>query len=156
MTSGTPFATQSGLRAAAYIRVSSEEQVDGHSLDAQRRAITAACVGRGWTIVEWYADEGVSAHTDDVTRRPAFHRLVQDAERRQQVQGRLERLKELYAWGDLQREDYQAQRDALEQELARLKPVEATDDRLNAFARYVASLPAAWADADQVQRNQLV
>src|SRR5262245_20842347 len=43
------------LRAAAYVRVSSEEQVDGHSLDAQRRAIAAACEERGWRIVEWYA-----------------------------------------------------------------------------------------------------
>jgi DNA invertase Pin-like site-specific DNA recombinase len=69
----------SGLRAAAYIRVSTEEQTEGHSLDAQRRAIEQACRERGWTIVEWYSDEGVSAHTDDIAKRPAFHRLVQDA-----------------------------------------------------------------------------
>jgi site-specific DNA recombinase len=56
-----------GLRAAAYIRVSSEEQVDGHSLDAQRRTIEAACAERGWQVVAWYADEGVSAHTDEVS-----------------------------------------------------------------------------------------
>jgi DNA invertase Pin-like site-specific DNA recombinase len=68
------------LRAAAYIRVSTEEQVDGHSLDAQRRAIEQACAERGWTIVQWYADEGVSAHTDDISKRPAFHHLVQDAQ----------------------------------------------------------------------------
>jgi site-specific DNA recombinase len=71
------------LRAAAYIRVSSEEQLDGHSLDAQRRAIEAACDERGWQVVAWYSDEGVSAHTDDVTKRPAFHRMVQDAQRHQ-------------------------------------------------------------------------
>jgi site-specific DNA recombinase len=71
------------LRAAAYIRVSSEEQLDGHSLNAQRRAIEAACAERGWSIVSWYADEGVSAHTDDITKRPAFHRMVQAAHRRQ-------------------------------------------------------------------------
>ncbi len=69
------------LRAAAYVRVSSEEQVDGHSLDAQRRALEAACTERRWTIVAWYADEGVSAHTDDIARRPAFHQMVQDAQR---------------------------------------------------------------------------
>src|ERR671917_869839 len=72
-----------GLRAAAYIRVSSEEQTEGHSLDAQRRAIEAACAERGWQGVAWYADEGVSAHTDDITRRPALHRMVQDAQRHQ-------------------------------------------------------------------------
>src|SRR5918997_2808474 len=70
------------IRAAAYIRVSSEEQLDGHSLDAQRRAIESACDERGWTLVAWYADEGVSAHTDDITKRPAFHRMVQDAHAR--------------------------------------------------------------------------
>src|SRR3712207_9048297 len=69
------------LRAAAYIRVSSEEQLDGHSLDAQRRAIETACSERGWQVVAWYADEGVSAHTDDITKRPAFHQMVQDAQR---------------------------------------------------------------------------
>jgi site-specific DNA recombinase len=73
-------ANPTALRAAAYIRVSTEEQVDGHSLDAQRRAIEQACADRGWTIVEWYADEGVSAHTDDITKRPAFHQLVQAAQ----------------------------------------------------------------------------
>ncbi len=66
--------------AAAYIRVSSEEQLDGQSLDAQRRAIEEACRQRGWTIVQWYADEGVSAHTDEVAKRPAFHRMIQDAQ----------------------------------------------------------------------------
>ena len=30
------------LRAGAYLRVSSEKQLEGHSLDAQRRAIEAA------------------------------------------------------------------------------------------------------------------
>src|SRR3712207_1326008 len=77
---GVPAPTS--LRAAAYIRVSSEEQLEGHSLDAQRRAIEQACAERGWQIVAWYADEGVSAHTDDVAKRPAFHRMIRDAEAR--------------------------------------------------------------------------
>jgi site-specific DNA recombinase len=70
------------LRAAAYLRVSSEEQVEGHSLDAQRRAIEQACAERGWTVVQWYADEGISAHTDEIAKRPAFHRMVEDAKHR--------------------------------------------------------------------------
>jgi DNA invertase Pin-like site-specific DNA recombinase len=74
---------QQSLRAAAYIRASSEEQVEGHSLDAQRRAIGQACAERGWQIVAWYADEGVSAHTDEVAKRPAFHRMVEDAKHHQ-------------------------------------------------------------------------
>src|SRR5215210_7682840 len=81
MMTGGKRSASSSLRAAAYIRVSSEEQVEGHSLDAQRRAIEQACQERGWEIVAWYADEGVSAHTDDVTKRLAFHQLVQNAQR---------------------------------------------------------------------------
>jgi site-specific DNA recombinase len=81
MKSGKRLSQERQLRAAAYIRVSSEEQLDGHSLDAQRRAVEAACAERGWSIIAWYADEGVSAHTDDIGKRPAFHRMVEDAKR---------------------------------------------------------------------------
>ena len=49
------------MRAATYVRVSSEDQVDGYSLDAQRRAIKAFCVARGWEVTHEYADEGKSA-----------------------------------------------------------------------------------------------
>jgi DNA invertase Pin-like site-specific DNA recombinase len=79
-----------------------------------------------------------------------------DAEQqRYQLEGRLERLAELYAWGDLTRERYQAQRAAIEQELARLAPAEPPDGRLEALAAYLESLPVAWADATPEQRNQL-
>lgn len=61
MKTGTGLTGDRQLRAAAYIRVSSEEQLEGHSLDAQRRAIEAACAERGWSIVAWYADEALSA-----------------------------------------------------------------------------------------------
>lgn len=45
----------------AYVRVSTEEQAaSGAGLDAQRAAITAECDRRGWTIVGWHADEGIS------------------------------------------------------------------------------------------------
>ena len=79
-----------------------------------------------------------------------------DAEQqRWQLEGRLERLAELYAWGDLTRERYQAQRAAIEQELARLAPAAPPDGRLEALAAYLESLPTAWADATPEQRNQL-
>ena len=65
-------------RAAAYIRVSSEEQADADrfSLPAQRREIAAFCQSKGWEIVAWYADEGVSARSDTVAKRPELHRLL--------------------------------------------------------------------------------
>jgi site-specific DNA recombinase len=72
-----------------------------------------------------------------------------------QLRARLERLKELYAWGDLTREQYQTERDAVERELARLTPPADRSAELSRLAAYVASLPAAWADAEPAQRNAL-
>ena len=66
------------MRAAAYCRVSSDEQVDGFSLDAQHRIIEEACLARCWTIAEVYVDEGKSARGDTVNKRPAFKRMVEE------------------------------------------------------------------------------
>lgn len=55
------------MRVAAYRRVSSDEQIDGYSLDAQSRAIRTHCDSHGWQIVHEYGDEGKSAWTDDIT-----------------------------------------------------------------------------------------
>ncbi len=65
------------------------------------------------------------------------------------------RLKDLYTWGDLSRDHYLAERPMVEREGARLAPVEHHEGRLSALAAYVESLPSAWADADQAQRNRL-
>ena len=46
----------------AYCRVSTEEQAtSGAGLGAQRAAIEAYALTRGWTVVQWCIDEGVSA-----------------------------------------------------------------------------------------------
>jgi hypothetical protein len=37
--------------AAIYVRVSSKEQVEGYSLDAQRRACRELCASRGYQVV---------------------------------------------------------------------------------------------------------
>jgi len=67
------------MRAALYARVSSEEQVEGYSLDAQCRAFRALVEGRGWTVFKEYIEEGRSAHTDDVRKRPVFKETIDDA-----------------------------------------------------------------------------
>jgi site-specific DNA recombinase len=68
-----------GNRVVGYIRVSDDSQVDGYSLDAQRVEITRWCNRHGHELVDVYADEGVSAHTDKVNRRPQMTRLLEDA-----------------------------------------------------------------------------
>ena len=67
------------MRAALYARVSDEEQVEGYSLDAQKRAVRAYVESQGWDIYQEYVDEGVSAHTDDVAKRPLFRQMIEDA-----------------------------------------------------------------------------
>src|SRR5262245_41427496 len=77
-TQRTPAVAQ--VRAAIYERVSSEEQVEGYSLEAQDRAGRLYCEAHSWEIIDVYRDEGKSARTDDLARRPAFQRLLADAE----------------------------------------------------------------------------
>lgn len=67
------------MRAALYARVSSEEQVEGYSIDAQRRAFRQLCVEKNWTIYREYIEEGKSAHTDDLRKRPIFREAINDA-----------------------------------------------------------------------------
>jgi len=65
------------LLAAIYIRVSSEMQLDGHSLEAQERICREWCERHGYSVVMIYRDEAKSASTND---RPEFQRMTRDAE----------------------------------------------------------------------------
>ncbi len=63
------------IKAAGYIRVSTEEQaVEGQSLDSQEARIRAYAESQGWEIVEIYREEGYSGKTID---RPELKRLIQ-------------------------------------------------------------------------------
>jgi site-specific DNA recombinase len=70
-------------RALGYIRVSSDMQRDGYSLDAQRRAITDACAQRGYTLAGIEADEGISARSERIDARPGLVRVLEAAKARQ-------------------------------------------------------------------------
>jgi site-specific DNA recombinase len=66
------------MKAASYIRVSTDEQAnEGHSLDAQRAIIGDFCLNRTWTLVGEYLDAGLSGKDGD---RPALRELIADAE----------------------------------------------------------------------------
>jgi site-specific DNA recombinase len=67
------------IRAALYARVSSEEQVEGYSIDAQRRAFQTLCQSKGWIPYHEYIEEGKSARTENINKRPVFKEAIADA-----------------------------------------------------------------------------
>lgn len=66
------------MRAAIYSRVSSEEQIDGYSLDAQEHAARQLADLRGWQVWRIYREPGRSGKS---ALRPEFQQLISDAER---------------------------------------------------------------------------
>jgi site-specific DNA recombinase len=71
-------------RAGLYSRVSSDMQLSGHSLDAQRRGLHDACTLRGYTIALEETDEALSARSDRIELRPGLSRLL-DAVRERRI-----------------------------------------------------------------------
>ena len=74
---GTGMGTES--TAALYARVSTQEQVEGYSLDAQVRDFRVLAESRGWEVYREYLEQGKSAHVDDVNKRPVFKEAIEDA-----------------------------------------------------------------------------
>ena len=73
--------------AAAYVRVSSQEQkLHGLSIEAQKQKLIEYAEKHNLKIVEWYVDEGVSA-TRPIAKRPELQRMVYDAQK-----GRFKRI----------------------------------------------------------------
>lgn len=66
------------MKAALYLRVSSEEQVDNFSLSAQLNQLTEYCTKGNITIHHAYQDEGLSGTKEN---RPAFQQMITDAEK---------------------------------------------------------------------------
>ncbi len=65
------------MRAVIYTRVSSEEQVDNHSLSAQAELASQLAKRNGWQVVHLYEERGRSAKT---ALRPEFQQMIRDAE----------------------------------------------------------------------------
>ncbi len=68
------------VRAAIYIRVSTEEQAEeGYSLEAQRERLVAYCEAQGWDVTDVYADRG---HTGrKITAREEYKRMMAQKDR---------------------------------------------------------------------------
>lgn len=67
------------MRVAIYCRVSTEEQLEGYSIQAQSRACRDYADGKAWTVTQEYVDQGKSARVDDIAKRPAFQQMMADA-----------------------------------------------------------------------------
>lgn len=63
------------MKVFAYLRVSGKGQLDGDGFDRQRATITAFCAAKGWTVIRWFEERGVSG-TNEMGERPALTELV--------------------------------------------------------------------------------
>lgn len=63
-------------RIGAYIRVSTERQVEGYSIDGQITQIEQYCQFNGYELVDIYADRGISGKS---MNRPELQRMLNDA-----------------------------------------------------------------------------
>lgn len=62
-------------RAAIYLRISMDREMDGLAIDRQRADCLAIAETRGWEVVREYVDQSRSA-TDKTKRRPGYDDLV--------------------------------------------------------------------------------
>jgi len=66
------------VNVVIYVRVSSADQVNGYSLEAQITEIRAWCHSQSYTITQVFEEPGKSAKSDE---RPVFQKLIGDIER---------------------------------------------------------------------------
>lgn len=76
-----PYSAEYIEEAAAYVRVSSQEQkLHGLSIEAQKQKLMEYAEKHNLKIVEWYMDEGVSARKL-IAKRPELQRMIHDAQK---------------------------------------------------------------------------
>lgn len=63
------------MRCVAYLRVSTEKQVEGNGLESQKRDIIEYAKKNNMLIAEWYIDDG---YTGSNLNRPALEKLIND------------------------------------------------------------------------------
>ena len=71
--------TSQPVRAAVYLRISLDREMDGLAIERQREDCEKLAQFRGWEVVEIYVDQSISA-SDKTKKRPAYLRMVQDYE----------------------------------------------------------------------------
>jgi site-specific DNA recombinase len=63
------------MKVALYVRVSTDIQVDGYSIDEQLERLRKFCEAHGWTIYKEYVDPGFTGSNID---RPAMLKMLKD------------------------------------------------------------------------------
>jgi site-specific DNA recombinase len=64
------------MKARLYIRVSTDEQVEGYSLEVQEERCRSFALSQGWAVEGLTPDEGYSGY---YTNRPGLNTLLRDA-----------------------------------------------------------------------------
>ena len=70
------------MKAVLYARVSTEDQLENWSIQAQTRTFQDYCQQKDWKCVGIYKEEGKSARSDSVEKRPQFRKLLDDCKKR--------------------------------------------------------------------------
>ncbi|WP_430482771.1 recombinase family protein [Rossellomorea marisflavi] len=63
------------MKAALYIRVSTQDQIENYSIESQRERLEAFVKSKGWSTYDIYVDGGYSGSN---INRPALQKLLQD------------------------------------------------------------------------------
>jgi len=89
-----------------------------------------------------------------------MHQKLQDTydvgKEQKQLQAALGRLRGLYKWGDIDRDEYQREKVQIESQLTRIIPFQQSGETLQKLADYLISMPKAWDQATPEQRNKLI
>ena len=129
------------------------------------RAQGGDCASKGTFLetyerqVEWYLEQFVIP--EDCQRRilEMYSQLgahQQDVDKtRATLEGRLQRVRDLYTWGDIPREEYHTQRDAIQSELTELPTSDGNEQVLERLAGFLKHVVEGWRAGAQEQRNRL-
>ena len=74
---------------------------------------------------------------------------------RRELEGRLERIRDLYEWGDKAKDDYLSESREIKEELAHLTPPEQRPDVLGVFRGFLENVATAWEKGKDGQKNRL-
>ena len=73
----------------------------------------------------------------------------------EKLTAQLDRVRNLYKWGDIAEEEYQKEKHSIQPELRTLTPVESQTEDLGRLASFLANVAKAWEAADGAGRNKL-